>query len=398
MAANFTPRSQQVLALARKEADRLKHTYVGSEHLLLGIAALFQGTAANVLQTMGVDLNVMREKVESAVESGGKRRPVGNIPYTPRVKKVLAHAGKEAKALDHAFVGTEHLLLGILREGDGLAARVLGDLGIELDRTRVEVCKELDPNWKPGDEDEAAETPESLPKAMRCDVTAQARFGTLKPVVGREDEITRLIQILFRQNANNALLVGENGIGKAAIVEELARRIVEGDVPEPLREAKIVELDLSALPGSCRDPEKFSEWLLRGRGRLSLAATKAIVWSPHLCLTWELSQLLCSILRLDDVQGIGAMTPANYSEWAGDHPELAESFQILRVPKLNEADALAQVRRLLPQLEAHHCVHIREDALEAAVKLSAANCRTAFFPERQSTCWMRLPLGCGSLR
>src|SRR5271168_1723843 len=243
---NFTPRAQQVLALARKEADRFNHNYVGTEHLLLGLIKLGQGVAVNVLQKLGLDLETVRIEVEKQVGSGPDTKMSGNIPYTPRVKKVLALAGKEAKALNHSYVGTEHILLGLLREGDGVAARVSKTLEVDIERTRNEVLKELDPNFASA-ESEGEESGESSSqggsgstgpqgeggpggkkdvktpalKAFGRDLTELAKKGELDPVIGRKSEIERVIQILCRRTKNNPVLIGEAGVGKTAIAEGL---------------------------------------------------------------------------------------------------------------------------------------------------------------------------------
>src|SRR5437762_2696630 len=217
---NFTPRAQQVLQLARKEADRFNHNYVGTEHLLLGLIKLGQGVAVNVLQKMGLDLETVRMEVEKQVGSGPETKMVGNIPYTPRVKKVLALAGKEAKALNHSYVGTEHILLGLLREGEGVAARVLKSLEVDINRTREEIQKELDPNFMPADSDESdAPTTKKDVKtpALRAfgrDLTELAKKSELDPVIGRHNEIERVIQVLCRRTKNNPVLIGEAGVGK----------------------------------------------------------------------------------------------------------------------------------------------------------------------------------------
>src|SRR3712207_1784894 len=231
---NFTPRAQQVLALARKEADRFNHNYVGTEHLLLGLIKLGQGVAVNVLQKMGLDLETVRMEVEKQVGSGPETKMVGNIPYTPRVKKVLALAGKEAKALNHSYVGTEHILLGLLREGEGVAARVLKSLEVDIERTRNEILKELDPNFTPPEsEGESSGDAPSGKKdvktpALRAfgrDLTELAKKAELDPVIGRANEIERVIQVLCRRTKNNPVLLGEAGVGKTAIVEGLAQEI-----------------------------------------------------------------------------------------------------------------------------------------------------------------------------
>src|ERR1700722_12351219 len=233
---NFTPRAQQVLALARKEADRFNHNFVGTEHLLLGLIKLGQGVAVNVLQKMGLDLETVCMEVEKQVGPGPDQKMIGNIPYTPRVKKVLALASKEAKNLNHTYVGTEHILLGLLREGDGVAARVLKNLDVDIEQTRQEILKELDPQFASAEESQAGgeQSPERAPekkgevktpalKAFGRDLTEIARKGDMDPVIGRQNEIERVIQILCRRTKNNPVLLGEAGVGKTAIDGGLAQ-------------------------------------------------------------------------------------------------------------------------------------------------------------------------------
>ena len=256
---NFTPRAQQVLALARKEADRFNHNFVGTEHLLLGLIKLGQGVAVNVLQKLGLDLETVRMEVEKQVGTGPDQKMIGNIPYTPRVKKVLALAAKEAKALNHTYVGTEHILLGLLREGDGVAARVLKNLDIDIEQTRQEILKELDPNFAAQEEQppgEGAEKPAPAEKkgdvktpalkAFGRDLTEIARKGEMDPVIGRKNEIERVIQILCRRTKNNPVLLGEAGVGKTAI--SLAQEIAQGNVPELLQvDKRVITLDLALM-------------------------------------------------------------------------------------------------------------------------------------------------------
>lgn len=259
--------------LARKEAAELNHDYIGTEHLLLGLIQLGQGVAVNVLQKMGLNLESVRQEVQKQVgKDGASAKPLGNIPYTPRVKKVIALAGKEAKALQHSYVGTEHLLLGLLREGEGIASRILQQLEVDIEQTRNEILKELDPHFIPGENDDDAEavlsgggvgSPQSakMPalKTFGRDLTEMAKKGELDPVIGRADEIARVVQILCRRGKNNPVLIGEAGVGKTAIAEGLAQEIAHGNVPDILAAKRIITLDLALMVAGTKYRGQFEE-------------------------------------------------------------------------------------------------------------------------------------------
>lgn len=383
---NFTPRAQQVLALARKEADRFNHNYVGTEHLLLGLIKLGQGVAVNVLLKMGLDLETVRMEVEKHVGSGPDTKVTGNIPYTPRVKKVLALAGKEAKSLQHSYIGTEHILLGLLREGEGVAARVLKSLDVDLERTRNEILKEIDPNFTP-DEDEEPGAPTNVAKgpnktpALRAygrDLTEAARNGTLDPVIGRADEIQRVIQILCRRTKNNPVLIGEAGVGKTAVVEGLAQEIVAGNVPEILRDRKIIALDLALLVAGTKYRGQFEERIkavmdeIRRNKNIILFIDElhTIVGAGSAEGTMDASNIIKPALSRGELQCVGATTLNEYRKYIEKDSALERRFQTVKVEAPSVEETILILKGLRPKYEEHHKVTITDEALEAAAKLS----------------------------
>ncbi|HET9376294.1 MAG TPA: ATP-dependent Clp protease ATP-binding subunit [Chthoniobacterales bacterium] len=397
MMNNFTPRAQQVLALARKEADRFNHNYVGTEHLLLGLIKLGQGVAVNVLQKMGLDLETVRMEVEKHVGSHPETKMVGNIPYTPRVKKVLALAGKEAKALNHSYVGTEHILLGLLREGEGVAARVLKSLEVDIERTRNEILKELDPNFTPPESE--AESPQEGNKkevktpALRAfgrDLTELAKKAELDPVIGRKNEIERVIQILCRRTKNNPVLLGEAGVGKTAIVEGLAQEIAAGDVPELLRDKRVITLDLALMVAGTKYRGQFEERIkavmdeIRRSKNVILFIDElhTIVGAGSAEGAMDASNIIKPALSRGELQCVGATTLNEYRKYIEKDAALERRFQTVKVEAPTPEEAVQILKGLRPKYEAHHKARLTDEALEAAVKLSDRYLTGRFLPDK----------------
>jgi ATP-dependent Clp protease ATP-binding subunit ClpC len=397
MMNNFTPRAQQVLALARKEADRFNHNYVGTEHLLLGLIKLGQGVAVNVLQKMGLDLETVRMEVEKHVGSHPETKMVGNIPYTPRVKKVLALAGKEAKALNHSYVGTEHILLGLLREGEGVAARVLKSLEVDIERTRNEILKELDPNFTPPESE--AESPQEGNKkdvktpALRAfgrDLTELAKKGELDPVIGRKNEIERVIQILCRRTKNNPVLLGEAGVGKTAIVEGLAQEIAAGNVPELLRDKRVITLDLALMVAGTKYRGQFEERIkavmdeIRRSKNVVLFIDElhTIVGAGSAEGAMDASNIIKPALSRGELQCVGATTLNEYRKYIEKDAALERRFQTVKVEAPTVEEAVQILRGLRPKYEAHHKAKLSDEALDAAVRLSDRYLTGRFLPDK----------------
>jgi len=401
---NFTPRAQQVLALARKEADRFHHNYVGTEHLLLGLINLGQGVAVNVLQKMGLDLETVRSAVEKQVGKGPAAKPSGNIPYTPRVKKVLALAGREAKALNHSYVGTEHILLGLLREGEGVAARVLKSLDVDVERCREEILSELDPNFAgeggepagagsgptgaPGEEKKDVKTPAL--KAFGRDLTELARNGDLDPVIGRKKEIRRVIQILCRRTKNNPVLIGEAGVGKTAIVEGLALEIANGLVPEILADKRLITLDLALMVAGTKYRGQFEERIKAVMDEIRRAKNVIIfIDELHTIVgagaaegAMDASNIFKPALSRGELQCIGATTLAEYRKYIEKDSALDRRFQSVMVDAPSEEDSLEILKGIAPKYEEHHKVTFTQLALESAVKLSERYITSRYLPDK----------------
>ena len=403
---NFTPRAQQVLALARKEADRFNHNYVGTEHLLLGLIKLGQGVAVSVLERMGLDLESVRMEVEKQVGTGPDQKVSGNIPYTPRVKKVLALANKEAKTLNHSYVGTEHILLGLLREGEGVAARVLQTLDVDIQRTRNEILSEIDPNFSPEESDEEfegfedeeepletgsegkAKTPAL--RAFGRDLTKLAKDGELDPVIGRENEIERVIQILCRRTKNNPVLVGEAGVGKTAIVEGLAQEIGMGNVPEILREKRVVTLDLALMVAGTKYRGQFEERIKAVMDEirkvknviLFIDELHTIVGAGSAEGAMDASNIIKPALSRGELQCVGATTLNEYRKYIEKDAALERRFQQVKVEEPSVEDTIAILRGLKDKYEQHHKVSYSPEAIESSVRLTSRYLTGRFLPDK----------------
>ena len=400
--SNFTPRAQQVLALARKEADRFHHNYVGTEHLLLGLINLGQGVAVNVLQKMGLDLDTVRQAVDEQVGLGPEAKPSGNVPYTPRVKKVLALAGKEAKSLNHSYVGTEHILLGLLREGEGVAARVLKSLDIDVERCRNEILSELDPNFSSSEESEASvvgggvsedkgkdqKTPAL--KAFGRDLTEIAKKGEMDPVIGRENEIRRVTQVLCRRTKNNPVLIGEAGVGKTAIVEGLAQQIASGMVPENLLDKRVVTLDLALMVAGTKYRGQFEERIKAVMDELRKAKNiiifidelHTIVGAGAAEGAMDASNILKPALSRGELQCIGATTLAEHRKYIEKDSALDRRFQSVKVEAPSVEDTILILKGIRPKYEDHHNVNFTDKSLVAAAKLTDRYVTGRFLPDK----------------
>jgi ATP-dependent Clp protease ATP-binding subunit ClpC len=373
------------MQLANQEAQRFNHEYVGTEHVLLGLVKEGSGVAANVLKNLDVDLRKIRVEVEKIVQSGPDMVTMGKLPQTPRAKKVIEYAIEEARNLNHNYVGTEHLLLGLLREQEGVAAQVLMNLGLKLEEVREEVLNLLGHGMDAGggesERGAAAKGGKSKTPALDSfgrDLTDLARQGKLDPVIGRANEIERVIQVLSRRTKNNPVLLGEAGVGKTAIVEGLAQMIVDGNVPELLRDRRIVVLDLAMMVAGTKYRGQFEERIKAVMNEVRRAKNTILFIDELHTLVGaggaegaiDASNVLKPALARGEIQCIGATTLDEYRKYIEKDGALDRRFQMVMVNPPSKAEALEILRGLRDRYEAHHRVQITDEALEASVELS----------------------------
>ncbi len=399
MSNRFTERAQRVILIAQEEAKRLNHDYVGTEHILLGLIALGEGVAAQVLANLGVDLRRVRAEIEKIVGTGDNVMLLGEIPFTPRAKKVLELAVEEAQNMGHSHVGTEHLLLGLIREEEGVAAQVLENLGVRLDIVREEVISLLG-EGQPGPAAPTASTrsPGGGTKSKTPtldefgrDLTQMAKESKLDPVIGRIDEIERLIQILSRRTKNNPVLIGDPGVGKTAIVEGLAQKIASGDIPDLLMNKRVMTLDLAAVVAGTKYRGEFEQRLKNIIEEIRRAKNSIILFIDELHTVIgagaaegaiDASNILKPALARGELQCIGATTFDEYRKYIEHDAALERRFQPITVDPPTIEDTIRILTGLREKYETHHKVKFTDDALTAAAELSDRYIADRFLPDK----------------
>jgi ATP-dependent Clp protease ATP-binding subunit ClpC len=389
MFGRFTERAQKVLALAQEEAIRLAHNNIGTEHILLGLIREGEGIAAKALNALGLGSDKIQKEVENLIGKGQDTSQT--VHYTPRAKKVIELSMDEARKLGHSYVGTEHILLGLIREGEGVAARVLNNLGVSLNKARQQVLQLLGSNESGGHQGGAsanANTP-TLDSLAR-DLTAIAREGSLDPVIGRSKEIQRVIEVLSRRTKNNPVLIGEPGVGKTAIAEGLAQQIVNNEVPEILRDKRVMTLDMGTVVAGTKYRGEFEDRLkkvmdeIRQAGNIILFIDElhTLIGAGGAEGAIDASNILKPSLARGELQCIGATTLDEYRKYIEKDAALERRFQPIRVDEPTKEESIQILQGLRDRYEAHHRVSISDEAIEAAVKLSDRYISDRFLPDK----------------
>ncbi|MAV34793.1 MAG: NDP-hexose 4-ketoreductase [Planctomycetaceae bacterium] len=402
MYERFTDRARKVMQLANQEAQRFNHEYIGTEHVLLGLVKEGSGVAANVLKNLDVDLRKIRLEVEKLVQSGPEMVTMGKLPQTPRAKKVIEYSMEEARNLNHNYVGTEHILLGLLREQEGVAAQVLMNLGLKLEEVREEVlnllghgleAEERSPSESGGGESRPSKSSKSKTPALDSfgrDLTELARQKKLDPVIGREREIDRAIQVLCRRTKNNPVLLGEAGVGKTAIVEGFAQRVVTGNVPELLCERRIVVLDLAMMVAGTKYRGQFEERIKAVMNEVRRAKNTILFIDELHTLVGaggaegaiDAANVLKPALARGEIQCIGATTLDEYRKYIEKDSALARRFQEIVVDPTNKDETIEILKGLRGRYEEHHRVQITDDAVVAAVEMSQRYITARCLPDK----------------
>jgi ATP-dependent Clp protease ATP-binding subunit ClpC len=393
MFERFTDRARRVVVLAQEEARMLNHNYIGTEHILLGLIHEGEGVAAKGLESLGISLEAVRSQVEEIIGQG-QQAPSGHIPFTPRAKKVLELSLREALQLGHNYIGTEHILLGLIREGEGVAAQVLVKLGADLNRVRQQVIQLL--SGYQGKEAVASGPAEGTPSTSLVldqfgrNLTSAAREGKLDPVIGREKEIERVMQILSRRTKNNPVLIGEPGVGKTAVVEGLAQAIIKGDIPETLKDKQLYSLDLGALVAGSRYRGDFEERLkkvlkeIRTRGDIILFIDEihTLVGAGAAEGAIDAASILKPMLARGELQTIGATTLDEYRKHLEKDAALERRFQPIQVAEPSITHTIEILKGLRDRYESHHKVSINDDAIVAAATLADRYISDRFLPDK----------------
>ncbi len=384
----FTERARRSIVLAQEEAQRLGNNYIGTEHILLGIISEGESLAAKVLESLGVNLAKVRQEVEAIVGRGGQTVQQEMV-FTPRAKRVIELAFEEARQLNHNYIGTEHLLLGLIREGEGVAARVLTNLGVDPAKVRVQTTSLLGAEGQPPAPKGKSKTPTL--DAYGRDLTTLARENKLDPVIGRNNEIERVIQILARRTKNNPALIGEPGVGKTAIAEGLAQRVIKGEIPEPLRDKRVITLDLAGLVAGTKYRGEFEERMKRVMDEIRGAAGEIILFIDELHTlvgagaaegAIDASNIIKPALARGELQCIGATTLNEFRKHIEKDSALERRFQPVMVGEPSIDETIEILRGLRDRYEAHHKVQITDGALSAAAKLSDRYITDRFLPDK----------------